>query len=370
MRRFYTALIFLFGSLTSQAQGLPGYLITLAGDTVSGSIADATSHLLFYEQPNTEARKVWPKQVRGYGLRGRTAVRSRPVRLATGADSMQFVRPVQIGKASLYSYTHDQGLLLLPPATDTLYELTAANWRVLFNRHLHDCPTMDYTSWQMVQLPFTDKNIRQTIVHYSQCLGPEGQPKAEPQPGIWRHGLGVRTGAYFGGVQKNSLKGRGYLAGLEWTAVRASGWQMSLLGAYSRYTMAAESYSFIGTGGIQTDVQNQIRHHWLTLDLSFGQRIGRPNRLNLYLGGNIGTFYGMAQSEEYQERPTGSNVPFQTKYTTTSTGGLAPYLACSGGVIWPISPKHEVRLLGTYQYFPGDTQGMIGGQAAYTLFWK
>lgn len=370
MLRFYTILIFLVGSLTSQAQGLPGYLITLAGDTIPGSVADATSHLLFYDQPNGEGRKVWPKQVRGYGLRGRTAVRSRPVRLATGADSMRFVRPVQVGKASLYSYTHDTGLLLLPPASDTLYELTAANWRVLFNRHLHDCPTMDYTSWQMAQLPFTDKNIRHTIIHYSQCLGPEGQPEAEPQPGIWRHGLGVRTGAYFGGQQENSPKGRGYLAGLEWTAVRASGWQMSLLGAYSPYTMQAESYSFISNRGTNTDVQNVVRHHWLMLDLSFGQRIGRPNNPNLYLGGSVGAFYGLAQSEEYQERPTGSNAPFQTMYTQTSTGGLAPYLALSGGVIWPISSHHEVRVLATYQHFLPTTLGMIGGQAAYTLFWK
>lgn len=372
MIRFYALALLLLGSFTSLAQGVPGYVITSKGDSLVGIVAEKGSDaVLFYPKGGGPAQTMRAAQVKGYGLAGQILIRSQRVQLASGVDSARFVLPLQLGKASLYSFADESGLLLLPPNANTLYELTATNWRVLFNQYLHDCPTLDYSSWDIANTSFTEPHIRRMVSRYGQCVDPNWKSSAPvTRGGQWRQGVGVRASIFRIRATDQVSPGNIYSGGVEWTAVRASGMQVSLVGAYSHFPQQTSFFSSFNANGIATDAQYITRQSTLSTALSFGHRAGRPQHLNLVLGGGIGLHYQLQASTQYRERLAGTNNPYQTTGTQYYSGELAPYLEVNAGVLRPLGNRHEVRFLATYQFYALGEVGLWGAQVAYVLFRK
>lgn len=382
MPRLYLLFLCLIASAAARAQGLPGYILTPAGDTVAGFVAEKKHQVIYlYPAAGGKPQVFRPAQVQGYGLLDRPAIRSRVVHQASGKDSVCFVLPVQLGRASLYCYAASEGGLLLQPAgLDTLYELTPVTRSLLFNRYLVGCATLVPYSEEMLEMRFSAENVEKVLRRYNRCLDPTWQPTAVRKHSPWRHGLGLHAEALRGSLTDDNAwaertittAGWGQRIGLEWTAVRASGLQMGVVGTFTYLPISSPEYLVQTlTGQAETERRTSATAQLLTLAISAGRRLGRPTRPGFYVGAGAGSTVLLHEKGQTQQRPAGSTMPFQTT-ETYSVGGEAilPHLEAQAGVLAPIGPRHEIRLTGIYQKFVFTSFSTIGLRVAYVWFRK
>ena len=388
MLRFYSLLLILFSSFSALAQGLPGYVLTLAGDTLPGFIAEK-KHQIIYLYPVGEGQRQTfrPSQIQGYGLLHQPAIRSRVVRLASGADSVCFVLPLQSGRANLYSLANETGLLLQPPAADTLHELTVNNWHLLFIQRLAGCPASFASAEELLKVRFTPDKVEQLVQRYNQGFAANEQPTTPVSNSPWRHGLGLRLGGQRlmlqSTVTERFLKmddqvggsGWGQFAGLEWTAVRANGLQMGLSGHFSRLTLTSHTYTEQSLMQSATERQNQSTAQLIGLALSVGKRLGHPGRPHFYMGGIMGSGYVLRINNTAMARPVGSSTPFQTTATYSNSGDSAPvastaYISAEAGIVLPLRTLSELRLTAVYQKYVFNNIHTVGVQVNYWWYRK
>ena len=221
-----------------RAQGLPGYVLTLSGDTLRGTLTEARQrrqvHLL---GTDGQLRKFDPAQIHGYGLRDHPPIKSAIVRQASGGTAHYFVIPRLLGPASLYAFDNEKGLLL-QPAADTLYELSAYNWHLLLNRYLSGCPTLSMSDDEVLNTPFEEWRIIQLLTRYNRCQTPRWQPTPGIRNSVFRRGLGLE--ASLGNLQNDRFysnqpsHGTSQQLVLALSFLRASGLQSDLGLGYTR----------------------------------------------------------------------------------------------------------------------------------------
>lgn len=376
MPRLYFLLFFLVTSITAQAQGLPGYVLTLTGDTLRGTVVEQQNvqRIALYTAGSKVPQQFRPSQVSGYGLRNQPAIRPRVVHLASGADSVYFVVPLQVGTASVYSYSDETGLLLLPPGTDTLQELMATNWHILVNRYLRGCPTLDPSNNRILQLSFTERNVRQVLMEYNQCLDPQWKPgvnNTSPTRSVWRSGLGVRVTPLYsfyrekGDIQ--SANGQGYQIGLEWVNVRANGLQTTLSGSY--FYLSEKTPIYRDDFPESAYVQYLNRYKLLDIAITVGKRFGRPSRPSFLLGMGVGGTYNLNSEFETKQHLT-NPASLQTTGVYQESGGVRMHVGVNAGTIVPLGTHHEVRVAAAYQHYIFARMHTVGLQLAYTWFRK
>ncbi|WP_139920682.1 hypothetical protein [Hymenobacter sp. DG01] len=348
-------------------------MLTLTGDTLRGIVVERGQQLVaLHSAPKAAPQIFRPAQVQGYGLRGRAAIRSRVVRLAAGQDSTFFVVPVQLGRASLYAYPNETGMLLLPPAADTLQELTAINWHVLLNRYLTGCPTLDHSNNRIIQLSFTERNVRQVFMEYNQCLDPAWKSTPSPTRTVWRNGLGLLlTPRHQLNGSDNLLNKNSLPVGLEWIHVRASGLQTTLSTSYAASSGKTELRAT--SPQALTEEQVFLRQRTLDITVGIGRRLGRPGRLALVPGIGVGGLYNLRSEATVKERPRGSSAPLQTVAVYQDRTGFLMHAEAVLGAVLPLGAQQEVRLAAFYQYYVFGLdikRGAVGLQLAYDWFWK
>lgn len=359
MIRFYLLAGLLLASLVSFGQGLAGYVLTPSGDTLRGFVREkGNGRVLFYPAASAAPRSFRATQLRGYGLTGNSPVYSRVVRLSTGADSVRFVLARLVGAATLYSYDDEHGLLLGTAATDTLHELSAQNWHLLLNRWLTGCASLNHTSEQMLQLPYSAQTVEQVIYQYNRCVQPQAATPARPRKQAWRQGIAGRLAGY------TSFARWAPSAGLEWTALRASGLQ---LGLHLDYTYLSE-YSAVSVVNNARPPVERRTFYQLSLaspTVSLGRRFGRPQRISLYTGAGLGFDFIAHSNVQNEERPLGSSAPFQIISSGRFGVGTGHLDACLGTIL-PLSDRQELRVSAVYrQYLSLPLSGLAGLQLAY-----
>ncbi|TGD79732.1 hypothetical protein [Hymenobacter wooponensis] len=338
MRLYFTVLLTLF-NIAAFSQGLPGYIVTLRGDTLRGIVRESSqqsSISLFI--PHQQERKFTAAEVRGYGLLHNALVQSYAVKRASGQLTYAFVLPEQEGIISVYSFADEFGLLLKPTKNDTLYELTASNWHLMLHRYLGQCQAMDFTSADFLSKPYTDFRAQQYIAQYNKCVEPSWRPTANHRS-VWWPGITAYTSRFSASRDSenssNQLQqpvGSGWQVGLDWTTLRASGLQTSLGVSYTYLRLPTSEYA--GQRFFTTPL--------LAAGINLSQRIAKPNGLGAVVGGGLRLGY--------------------------SEGVVAMVYQAKVGGLLPFGRRQEVELAGTFQRFMDVN--CIGLQAAYTLFKK
>ncbi|RPD47770.1 hypothetical protein DNI29_10015 [Hymenobacter sediminis] len=389
MQRLYFLLFFLITTIAAQAQGLPGYVITPAGDSVLGWVAEKPhGRIHLYSSAGGGVQTFQASQVKAYGLLKQPAIRSRVVRMASGSDSVCFVLPNQVGRVSSYSFANETGLLLQPATTDTLYQLTAFNWHLLFTRYLTECSTLFSSDTELLDTRFTFSNTEQIIQRYNRCFNTGTPHIRSDENSPWRHGLGFRLGAQRLMLQNTLSKqflgldmqadGAGWsqLIGFEWTAVRANGLQVNLSGSYAHWSITTGNYLPQPVSSQPTiELEQQTEAHFLHLSAAVGKRLGRPSRPHFYVVGALGSGYLLQATSTQRQRPAGSSLPFQRLGTSSAKGSPDPsfgttHIGAEAGWIVPLDIRHELRLAATYQKYIFFNMQAVGAQVAYTWFRK
>ncbi|WP_157547517.1 hypothetical protein [Hymenobacter sp. DG25A] len=372
MIRFYGFILTLFCSLSAYGQGLPGYIITMQGDTIRGDVAEKSGQRLYlYTSSENQPKILEADQVLGYGLEGNVPIFSRRVRMGSGSIVSCFVLPQQIGPASLYSFANDFGMLLLPAATDTLYELTATNWHVVLNKYLRACPTLQHTSSEILALSFSEANMQKVLTQYNQCIEPDWKPQYQSNKSAWKQAIGVSTNALRVPLGEEGFYGQkpsgwGGQFGVEWLAFRASGLQTIVKLDYSALFESTPPYQVISNGGTSIDIEERLRARlqFLSATLLIGKQIWPARRPNLIVGGGTGIDLISLGEVETEQRALGSTASFKVVSTSNNPGELRFHLDAYAGVSIPLSPRREVRLNAVYRHYIPDF-GLPGIQLAY-----
>ncbi|NVO84364.1 hypothetical protein [Hymenobacter terrestris] len=378
-------LLMLLAASGARAQGLPGYVLTLGGDTLHGTLAELPQqrqvHLL---GPDGQLQQFDPTQIQGYGLRGQALVASAVVRLAEGGTARYFVLPRLLGPAALYAFANETGLLLQPPspAADTLYELNAYNWHLLFNSYLAGCPDLNLSEEQVLRLLFEERYVGQLLSRYNRCVAPGWQPAAGILRSTYRHGLGLEADFSLVRIGNASFEklsqGTSQRVALAWNLMRASGLQTDLGLGYTHLAYRSDFRTEDTSGSAPpTEEQERGQFHFLTGLARISQRLGKPGRPGLLMGLELGFNYRVHNNTQIYRRPRGGG-PTVLREQYSESGNVTPHLAVSVGMALPLPPRQEVRLSAFYQrYFPSDIffedilqSGIqtVGIRAAYTLF--
>lgn len=385
IRLYAIVLILLIRFAPAKGQGLPGYIITLQGDSIAGSIREKKHQMLLLYPSTGGARQHFrAEQVQGYGLLDRPAIRSRVVRLASGADSTFFVLPIELGQVSLFSYVNETGLLLLPSASDTLQELTSANWQLLSNRYLRGCATLNPASNKVLDMRFTTDNVRLLLSRYNYCSSTTRKVNRPSTASPWRYGLGLQAGAVSSTLRsrdiptnKKSVEATGWAkqAAVEWTAVRASGLQVGLGVGYKQLAFHDVPYRLEQSLPVPLEQQDYSQIEALTLAVSLGKRWGgHPARPSFYGGAGLGSNFLLGEQGYSEQRLAGTTAPFQkvkgSEYSSSGDGAVLAHLDVQAGVLFPLGKRQEIRLTTAYQYYVFSRLHGVGAQLAYFWFWK
>lgn len=369
MKHLYCLATFLLFTCAAVAQGLPGYVVTLSGDTVQGVLTERKHQRIELRTATNEVRRFRPATVRGYGLQGSAVIQSRIVHLASGADSTRFVLPTYTGPASLYSYADESGFLLLPAATDTLYEVTAANWHVVFNRFLRACPAIDHTSREMMEQRYDPLQLDRILMRYNKCVDSTWRkPQHTATSAAWRRGVGVQVGLF---LYSHAYDGPAVISkqvGVSWTFLRASGLQITVSPSYMMANGTGQPY-------VQLPVEQQ--RHWreqqLLIEAALDHRFTliKGKKPQIFVGTGFTTSVLLVERYSMTQRPYGSNMPFQQGEIKTTAGSYLLVNALGTmGFIFPMGNQSELKIGSQVQFPLSNKYTAIGARIAYTFFYK
>ena len=374
-------LLVLLAASGARAQGLPGYVLTLSGDTLHGTLTETPQHRqvrLRTPGAGGQVQQFDPSQIRGYGLRGRALIASAAVRRADGSAIRSFVMPQLLGPASLYAFADETGLLLQPPApaADTLYELTDYNWILLLNRHLTGCPALGLSENRVLSLPFGQRTTTQLLTDYNRCLAPAWQPSQEVRGSAYRKSVDVEADfSYIRPVNPDygpSGSGAGQRLLLARSFLRASGVQATVGLGYSHLAFRTKFYPMANFPVVPLPLaeQEHWRQHLLTGLVRVSQQLGKPNSPGLVLGLELGMNYNLRTTTQFSYQPLTGSVPTTQGLIYTQTGGGALHLAALAGVALPLSDRQQVRLSAFYQRTLSSNIHMVGLRASCSFFPK
>ncbi|MCA8831009.1 hypothetical protein LF252_10265 [Hymenobacter sp. BT728] len=343
-------LLLLGSAVASKAQGLPGYVLTLHGDSLQGTIREKNDYQLIEltNQQGGGKQLFRPDEVRGYGLGNLPPVQSKLVkRAASAALTPAFVVSRQLGTANLYTFANETGLLLQPPATDTLFELTPQNWHLLFIKRLAGCPSSQWAGSYFLDLPFSDKYVLRELASYNTCRNPAWQNQRHQQSHFWVSSLGVQ--ASYGRVKDGKSPEPYQQLGLQWQLVRASGVQLTVSAGYLRLNhhkdLVPYSYSPNGNQWYSTPFRNNIFHG----QILFGRRFSVAPHLNLLTGLGMGADYVLSSTTYYYEQNSAGALLLTAKVRNPD-GWLTTHLLGSLGVSIPVGRRQELQMLTQYQW--------------------
>ncbi|UYZ59597.1 hypothetical protein [Hymenobacter latericus] len=365
MIRLYTLISLVLLPIAALAQGLPGYVLKLSGDTVRGTITERRGQVYLRQANAATPQRVGPSQVKAYAVGANAPIHSSVVRLASGADSVWFVLPQLIGPASLYMDASQSGMLLRPAANDTLYELSPSNWHVLFNRYLTGCATLKQTDARVLELPYSPENVRRVLTEYNTCVDREWRLRQPSVSSAWQEGFAVRATGLFGLLGNKGQTNLLPQVGFEWTGLRASGLYASLqldysyLSAYSGVTRTTNNFN------APVEQREYSRAGMAAATTALGKRWGQPQRVGLHAGAGMGLSFMAHQFNEVQQRPAGSAGPFRVAESYHGGRGVAAHLDLTAGVHLPLGAQRELRLQGWYRNLLLTGLSFAGVQVGY-----
>jgi hypothetical protein len=353
------SIIWMLASGSSIAQGLPGYVVLPAGDTLRGYIAESnTQRIAYYSRPGAEPQYYYPTQARGYGLSKSIAYASRTVRLKSGKDSLRFAHPLLLGPASLYGTSSDSTKLLLqPPASDTLYELTSVNWHLLFSRYLGSCKSLDMTDRQVLQMPFEVRWVNNLIMRYNQCVEPNWKAK-RVKSSTGQFSFGINAGlnySYLASGEGSDVAEQhlqpGASLGLELQTLRSSGWWISSGLVFQQLRGGYKPFS-VNTGtSLFSDMRSRdYTMNSLLLQGRLGRSIGQPSRIRPFVYASAAGGYTLSSHSIVRDKYTNSFYPDKEVRTDESSKFN---VQIGGGVgMWvPISPRQDIQVSLQYTQF-------------------
>lgn len=343
-------------SAAAVAQGLPGYVVTLNGDTVRGFVAETDAQrIAFYKQPGAVPQYFRPGRIRAYGLGPQTVYTSRLARLRSGRDSLRFVRPLLLGPASLYSASSDSVKLLLhSPATDTLYELTAYNWNLLFNRHLRGCPDLDFSDVRILSQRFEARILQALVVRYNQCVRPDWKPVRPTTSTLQRRltltGGTIAYAAYAAPqlpAEAENRRDPGLTFGAELRLLHSSGWWISgglalqhLRGGSKPFSIYTGSSVIMATRTETFDLRQVLLHG------NLGRSFGQPGRFRpfIFTSAGLGTCFN---SQTRTEVVYSAILP--SSYQQADRSGQTVWQAALGAGGWlPLGPRYDLQFSMSY----------------------
>ncbi|GAA4030508.1 hypothetical protein GCM10022409_13440 [Hymenobacter glaciei] len=192
---FCLALLVLPHLLHAQTNWRPGYIITLPGDTLRGTVDYSLSSRSAYEchfkaSPSGEAAAYAPAQLRGYGFfYDRFYQSQRVLKLAIAGDTttqVAFAEVLVQGAASLYRfaagntseqyYVHRSAgpLQQLVQTSERVVEngrvfhREKALYRATFAEVFQGCPAVQF---EVIKAPFNRNSMVQLVRHYNDCVG-------------------------------------------------------------------------------------------------------------------------------------------------------------------------------------------------------
>ncbi|UYZ63611.1 hypothetical protein [Hymenobacter weizhouensis] len=357
---FYRLLVlgagWLLAAGSAAAQGLPGYVVSLSGDTLRGFVAETDAQrIAFYAQAGAPPQFFRPAQARAYGIGRQTVYTSRLARLKSGRDSLRFVRPLLLGPASLYNASSDSARLLLQaPASDTLYELTAFNWNLLFNRHLRSCEYLDFSDPSILSRRFEQRSLRLLLTQYNRCVQPGWKP-VRPQTSTSQLRLALTGGltAYSAEAGRALLgsaevdhKPRALL-GLEVRLLHSSGWWLSggltyqhLRGGVKPFSIYTGSSVITGSRTETYDLKN------LLLLGNLGRSFGQPGSFRPFVVATLGA--GVCFDSESASQVVYSSI-LPPNYRSVDRSGQAALHAALGTGVWlPLGSRYDLQLSASY----------------------
>ncbi|MCR5886738.1 hypothetical protein LRS06_02900 [Hymenobacter sp. J193] len=360
----------LLSSFSSMAQGLPGYVVTLSGDTLRGTVAEKRAEQVeFYADGAGPAQVFQASQLRGYGLQGQPLIASRLVKQADQQTVARFVLPTLPGPASLFTLTEQPQLLLQPtPAADTLYELTASNWHLLLNRHLKECAGLSQTSPKVLNMSFSTMNVRQRIYQYNSCVQPQWKADTRASKAAWQRGYSAKAGVFYcrdgqRGAYGQNLRGVVGTTAVEWTAIRASG---LLFGLQAKYGFAQLwSAPFQPVTNPSVEERFQTKSGMVSGTLLTGQRFGRFDKTSLFVAGGFGPTAILHERIISQLRPRGED-DFQTVASRRNSYiRYTWHYELQAGVYIPVTAQRQLQLSVVGRHFSGAAIDFIGTQVGY-----
>ncbi|TGE18616.1 hypothetical protein [Hymenobacter elongatus] len=381
MKKLFLLLLVL-GTLThARAQGLPGYVITLAGDTLWGTIVEKSQQRVVLYRAKQPTIIYRPSHLRGYGVGRQEAFRSRVVRLSSGVDSVRIVRLVQQGQVSLYSSGTDA--LLQPAGQDELYELTPLNWHLLFHRYLSGCAKLPVSSPEALQVPFSREEIERQVVVYNNCI-PTNRVSmlTEDRSQGWLGRYGIWGGAtrtamslqdeFRDYLPKRTQFGSGYGLGLEAMAVRANGLFVGGQVAFSQHHTATDRYSYslyTDSGFKPYTEQLEFSYVQSSIRANFGSSFGAVDILTPYVA------LGVALTKTYRTKEVITRSPGSSKQEVLEKqlgDGGNLFLEGNAGVWIKATATTSLRLSLQYSWgyltnptFNASSTQVVMGQVGY-----
>ncbi|UOQ71688.1 hypothetical protein [Hymenobacter cellulosilyticus] len=356
MKHFYTTALLLGLAVATQAQGLPGYVLTLSGDSLRGTLIE-TDHrqIALYRPTDSLPTTFRAAQVRGYRVGQRPALLSRVVRLASGADSVRFTFPLRTGTVGLYSSSGND-LLLRPAAQDTLFELTPQNWHLLFHRYLSRCAGLQQTSDQELSKPFYQAEIQRQIEVYNQCASSSQPERAVKGPAYgWLTYYGLVGGPtltvlHFSSRSMQpdrSIPDVGYMLGVEAVKVSPGGTQVSGQLSLSQSVSHTGPYITYPQPVLTTEAID-YRFRRLTPILTVGRRFLQTHSVSPFVALGIATSV-LFDQESLVTTQVASKAAVTEKFVGEST--IDPFVDVTAGIwvksfsttAWRLSAQYHWR---------------------------
>ena len=193
--RFFIVLLALPQFVYAQNNWRPGYIISLPGDTIRGSVDYGSSSRSAFEcrfkpTPAGEATPYAPDQLRGYGfLNDRFYQTQRVLKQAFAGDTtsqIAFAEVLVQGAATLFQFaggdTREQyyvrsgigALKQLVRLTERVvengrvFQREKALYRATFAEVFQACPAVQF---EVVKAPFSRSSLVQLVRHYNDCVG-------------------------------------------------------------------------------------------------------------------------------------------------------------------------------------------------------
>ncbi|KAA9327140.1 PorT family protein [Hymenobacter busanensis] len=174
-----------------------GYVVTAAGDTIRGVVsqkaAEARAQQVRLTPANGPTTTYAAAELRSYSATRQDLLLSKSV-----GPKAQFVKPLVLGYASLYTGVNPAGDLrfyLQAPDSTGLQELTPGQVQLQLHRTLGGCPSLHFGDDEaMRRYPHTARGLTRAVLEYNSCRRP-GQPSRQPRvTSGWRASYGLKAG--------------------------------------------------------------------------------------------------------------------------------------------------------------------------------
>ncbi|GGG09128.1 outer membrane beta-barrel protein [Pontibacter amylolyticus] len=190
MIKFYTTLLLVLCSCTAYAQSdfRPGYIVNLAGDTLSGYVDYKESRsnnkfCSFKPSKESHSQQLGVDAIRAYGFKGDKAYEAKQVKTNEEELTKAFIEVLVKGRLSLYLYKarffveKDPDQLL--ELTNTAEEVYVNNTRVMkrSNEHIATLNTLMIDCQDQLNkiedVSLSQRSLVTLVKNYNQCVAPE-----------------------------------------------------------------------------------------------------------------------------------------------------------------------------------------------------